>query len=103
MVDKKILILDENEASRKFLANLLRQKQFEMLEVPSGKEALITAWRDAPDLILFDPVLSDINAEEFIQKLRHNPRTVNTPIIALSSDRGPARKEACLGETHLTS
>lgn len=96
MVGKKILILDENEASRKFLANLLRQKQFEMLEVPSGKEALITAWRDAPDLILFDPVLSDINAEEFIQKLRHNPRTVNTPIIALSSDRGPARKEACL-------
>ncbi len=96
MVDKKILILDENEASRKFLANLLRQKQFEVLEVPSGKEALITAWRDAPDLILFDPVLSDINSEELIQKLRHNPRTVNTPIIVLSSDRGPARKEACL-------
>lgn len=88
--------MDENEASRKFLSNLLRQKQFEVLEAPSGKEALIIAWRDTPDLILFDPVLSDISAGEFIQKLRHNPRTAKTPIIALSSDHGPARKEACL-------
>ena len=96
MVGKKILIMDENEASRKFLSNLLRQKQFEVLEAPSGKEALIVAWRDAPDLILFDPVLSDVSDGEFIQKLRHNPRTAKTPIVALSSDPRPARKEACL-------
>ncbi len=96
MVGKKILILDENEASRRFLSNLLRQKQFEALEASSGKQALIIAWRDEPDLILFDPVLSDINDGEFIQKLRNNARTANVPIIALSSDPGPARKEACL-------
>ena len=96
MVGKKILIMDENEASRKFLSNLLRQKQFEVLEAPSGKEALIFAWRDTPDLILFDPVLSDVSDGEFIQKLRHNPRTAKTPIVALSSDPRPARKEACL-------
>lgn len=96
MVGKKLLILDENEASRKFLSNLLRQKQFEVLEAPSGKEALIVAWRDAPDLILFDPVLSDISDGEFIQKLRQNSRTAQTPMIALSSDHNPTRKEACL-------
>ena len=96
MVGKTILIMDENEASRKFLSNLLRQKQFEVLEAPSGKEALIFAWRDTPDLILFDPVLSDISAGEFIQKLRRNPRTAKTPIIALSSDPGSVCKEACL-------
>ena len=96
MVGKTILILDENEASRKFLVNLLRQKQFEVLNASSGKEALIIAWRDEPDLILFDPALSDITAGEFVQKLRHNARTADTPIIALSSDPGSARKEACL-------
>jgi pilus assembly protein CpaE len=96
VVGKKFLILDENEASRKFLAHLMREKQFEVFDAPTGKEALIVAWRDAPDLILFDPVLSDISDGEFIQKLRHNPRTSDTPIIALSSDSGPARKAACL-------
>lgn len=96
MVGKTILLLDENAASRNFLSNTLREKQFNVLEAPSGKEALIAAWRDAPDLVLFDPVLSDIKEEEFISKLRSNPRTKNTPLVALSSDPGPARREACI-------
>lgn len=96
MVGKKALVLDENEASRRFLSNLLREKQFEVFVAPSGKEALISAWRDEPDLILFDPVVHDIQAEEFLQKLRNNARTKDTPIIALSSDSSPARKSACL-------
>ena len=96
MVGKKILILDENAASRNFLKSTLREKQFEVLEAASGKEALILAWRDEPDLVLFDPVLSDIKEEEFIRKLRGDSRTANMHIIALSRDPSPARKEACL-------
>lgn len=96
MVGKTILVLDENPSSRQFLSNALHEKQFNVLEAPSGKEALITAWRDAPDLILFDPVLSDIRDDEFISKLRTNPRTKNTPLVALSSDPGPARRDACI-------
>ena len=96
MVGKKILILDENSSSRKFLANTLREKQFTILEAASGKEALIIAWRDEPDLVLFDPVLSDIKDQEFIQKLRGDSRTSTITLIALSSDPSPTRKEACL-------
>jgi Flp pilus assembly CpaE family ATPase len=96
VVGKTILILDENAASRNFLGNILHEKQFKVLEAPSGKEALIIAWRDAPDLILFDPVLSDVKDEEFISKIRNNPRTGKTPLIAISSDPGPMRKEVCV-------
>jgi len=96
VVGKSILILDENATSRNFLGNTLREKQFKVLEAASGKEALIIAWRDEPDLVLFDPVLSDIKDEEFIKKLRNNARTSNTHLIALSSDPAPIRKEACL-------
>jgi len=96
VVGKTILLLDENEASRKFLANTLQGKQIKVLEAASGKEALIVAWRDEPDLILFDPILSDFRGEEFIQKLRQNARTNQTPIIAFSSDPNPTRREGCL-------
>jgi len=96
VVGRTILVLDENIASRNFLANFLREKQFKILEAASGKEALIIAWRDGPDLILFDPVLSDIQDTEFILKLRNNPRTNGTPLIAISSDPGPMRREACM-------
>ncbi len=96
MVGKSVLIVDENLASRNFLANTLREKQFKVLEARSGKEALIIAWRDEPDLVLFDPILSDLTDEEFIRKLRNNSRTSKTPLIALSSDPSPVRKEICL-------
>ena len=96
MDGKTILILDENTASRKYLANILQEKQFKIIEAASGKETLIIAWRDAPDLILFDPVLSDIQDKEFVSKLRNNPRTSRTPLIAISSDPGPMRREVCI-------
>lgn len=96
MVGKTILVVDENPASRQFLANNLREKQFSVLEAASAREALIAAWRDEPNLILFDPVLTDLKDDEFISKLRGNSRTKKTPLIALSSDPGPARRDACL-------
>src|SRR5688572_9912145 len=94
--DRSILVLDKNSTSRFFLFNFLVEKDFKVTGAASGKEALISAWRDKPDLILFDPVLEDINAEEFIQKLRDDPRTSNTLLVALSSDPSPALREICL-------
>jgi pilus assembly protein CpaE len=96
LVNRTILIVDTNLASRVFLANHLRAKQFNILEAPTGKEGLILAWRRAPDLVLFDPDLNDISDKEFIQKLRQDSRSGKARLIALSSDPSPARREACL-------
>lgn len=96
MVGKSILIVDDHPASRNYLVNYLRGKQFNVWEAPTGKEGLIMAWRDKPDLVLFDPTLHDIADQEFIQKLRNDPRTSATFLIAFSSDPSPARREVCL-------
>lgn len=96
MVDKTILIVDDNPASRTFLTNHLRAKQFKILEAPTGKEGLIVAWRHEPDLVLFDPALADIPDKEFIQKLRNDARTAKARLIAVSSDPSPTRRETCL-------
>jgi pilus assembly protein CpaE len=96
VVGKSILIVDDNPSSRIYLANHLKGKQFKVLESPTGKEGLIVAWRDLPDLILFDPTLQDITDQEFIHKLRNDPRTSKTRLIAFSTDPGAARREICL-------
>jgi pilus assembly protein CpaE len=96
MADRKVLVLDENGTSRVFLSTTLRKKGYQTLEASSAKEALVFAWRDHPDLILFDPVLPDIRPEEFIQKLRRDARTSNTPLVALTRDPTPALRELCL-------
>lgn len=96
MVGKSILIVDDNPASRNFLVKYLRGKEFHILEAPTGKEGLIVAWRDQPDLILFDPTLHDLSDQEFIHKLRNDSRSAKTPLIALSSDANRARRESCM-------
>jgi len=96
MAGKTILVVDENEASRIFLSSTLSKKQYKTLEASSGREALIFAWRDRPDLVLFDPVISDLQVEEFIHKLRRDTRTNNIPLIALSSNANPELREVCI-------
>lgn len=96
MAEKTVLIVDEDGPSRNFLARALNQKHCRVLETSLGKEGLVYAWRDRPDLILLDPKLSDLAGEQLLHKLRSDGRTASIPVIALSSDLAPARKTACL-------
>lgn len=96
MAGQTILVLDDNNTSRVFLSTTWRRKGYKTLEASSGKEALVFAWRDHPDLILFDPVLPDLQPEEFIQKIQQDTRTSSTPLLALSRNAAPALRDLCL-------
>jgi len=96
MPEKKILIIDADVASRNFLARNLLGQKYEVIQAGSGKEGLIYAWRDRPDLAVIDPTTTDITGEELARKLKQDARTANMPLIALSSDPGVARIKSCL-------
>jgi pilus assembly protein CpaE len=96
MPDKTILLVDADAASLNFLSSLMRKEGYVILQTNMGKEGLIYAWRDRPDLVVFDPVLQDLTGEQFLSKLRQDTRSAAIPVLALSSDADPARKSACL-------
>jgi MinD-like ATPase involved in chromosome partitioning or flagellar assembly/CheY-like chemotaxis protein len=97
MTAKKILVVDADAASRNFITTSLLQNNFAVLGTGSGKEGLIMAWRDRPDLIIIDPVLPDIKGEEMAAKLRQDSRLSGVTLIALSSDQSVIHVKACLG------
>jgi MinD-like ATPase involved in chromosome partitioning or flagellar assembly/ActR/RegA family two-component response regulator len=94
--DKTILIVDADVASLNFLVRLEKEQGYFTVAADSGKEGLIVAWRDRPDLIIFDPALPDISPEEFLLKLRRDLRSTNIPILAVSSSHNPGTRESCL-------
>jgi pilus assembly protein CpaE len=97
IVDSRtILLIDADAASRIYLRRTLENEGYQILQAASGKEGLICAWRDRPDLFLVDPALPDMKGEELMQKLRQDRRTVAIPAIALSSDPQPQREHDCL-------
>ena len=97
MTEKKVLVVDADAASRNFITRTLEQKKFVVLGTGSGKEGLIIAWRDRPDLVIIDPVLPDIKGEEMAVKLRQDARLKGVSLIALSNDQSAVHVKACLG------
>lgn len=96
MSEKKILIVDADVASRNFLARVFSEQNYEVIQAGSGKEGLISAWRDHPHLAIIDPTLTDLKGEDIARKLKQDPRTSTMPLIALSNDPGMFRIKSCL-------
>src|ERR1700690_1192577 len=96
MAGNKILIIDADAASRNFVGAALQKAEYQILQAASGKEGLIIAWRDHPDLIIVEPTLSDLKGEDFATRLRQDSRTTNTSLVALSSDSQVTRVRSCM-------
>jgi pilus assembly protein CpaE len=96
MPEKKILVVDADVASRNFIVGKLLDQNYQVIQAGSGKEGLISAWRDRPDLAIIDPTLGDLKGEEIAAKLRQDARTANMPLVALSSDVSVVRIKSCL-------
>ena len=96
MAGNKILIADADIASRNFIGAMLQKEGYQTLQAVSGKEGLVAAWRDRPDLIIIDPAIPDLKGEDFAIRLRQDPRTAHIPLIALSSDPQTIRVRSCL-------
>jgi len=96
MPEKTVLIVDSDLVSLNFLTQLLVGKEYKVLGAGRGKDGINLAWRDLPHLILFDPTLNDMPAEEFVKKLRQDPRTKNTIILAICSDLTSQMKDTLM-------
>jgi CheY-like chemotaxis protein len=80
-----ILVIDGDAASRNYLSVMLRKSGYAVLSASLGREGLISAWKDQPDIIILDPVLPDVQGEELVSRLRQDRRTSKVPCVALSS------------------
>jgi pilus assembly protein CpaE len=95
MAGSTILVVDGDLASRNYIATALQQEGHRVLQAASGKEGLIAAWRDRPDLIIVDPALADLSGEDLAGRLRTDVRTAKVPLVGLSKDPSPARQRSC--------
>ena len=79
---------------------VLRPKGYTLFTATDGEEALDTATREQPDLIIMDIQLSKVNGLEVTRRLRDIPLFSHTPIIALTAyamkgDREKAIDSGC--------
>ena len=79
---RKVLVVDDDAHIRDVVSFTMRRAGFEVLEAADGREALDMAESSAPDLILLDILMPEIEGIDVCRAVR---RTSNVPILFLSS------------------
>jgi two-component system cell cycle response regulator DivK len=96
VADELILIVDDNEQNRKLARDVLRFAGFRTLEAGGGIEGVALAVAHRPDLVLMDIRMADMNGTEALRKLREDERTVEIPVVALTSSTMKGDREGFL-------
>ncbi len=83
----KILIVDNDPATRLHVRNLVQADGHELLEASSGVEGIRQATVHVPDLILVEVNLPDLDGYEVSLRLRGIGSLSSKPVIVMSSGR----------------
>lgn len=90
-----ILLVEDNEAIRGAFTILLQESGYRVLAASTGRDAVDTATRELPDLVLLDLGLPDIGGLEVARTLRGRAGTREIPIVALTGRALEVDQEAC--------
>ncbi|MFZ5907839.1 MAG: response regulator [Nitrospirota bacterium] len=84
-MQKKILIVEDNDNNMKLFSTLLKCSGYQTLEAHTGSEAIALARQEKPHLILLDIRLSLLNRFETLRMLNNEPTTKHIPSIAITA------------------
>src|SRR5688572_25809710 len=76
-----ILIADDRQVDRHYLATLLSYYGHRIVEAGDGGRALEAALTERPDLIVSDVLMPTIDGYELVRRLREIPEIAQTPVI----------------------
>lgn len=79
-----ILYVDDTPAQRYAVSRVLQRAGFAVLEASSGRQALEMADL-APDMIVMDVNLPDINGIEVCKQIKRNPSSAHLPVLQVSA------------------
>src|SRR2546427_6244250 len=89
MAGERVLFVDDEAQIRKLLSTWLTRHGYEVSVANDGWEALKAIRAQAPDLVITDVNMPNMNGLELTRRLRGDHRTARIPVIMLS-----ARKQA---------
>jgi len=90
---QRVLVVDDENAIRRYLRTALTAQGFTVYEAASGEEAVNAVLSDRPDIIILDLGLPDFDGIEVTRRLREWSQT---PIIILSVREAENDKIAAL-------
>lgn len=82
---KRILVVDDEEDILDLVEYNLVKNGYDVTCVASGEEAIETARKNSPDLILLDLMLPGVDGLEVCRRLKGDATAANVPIVMLTA------------------
>ena len=101
IMSRRILVVEDQEDSRRILRDLLSSADYEMTEAVNGEQALAAVAKQRPDLILMDIQMPVLDGYEATRRIKADPALKDVPIIVVTSyassggDEAKARAAGC--------
>jgi two-component system, chemotaxis family, chemotaxis protein CheY len=81
----EILVVEDDEAIRGLVSEVLREDGYEVSEAANGAEALDYVNHHRPDLIVLDLMMPVMDGWAFVERCRRNPDCSEVPIVVTSA------------------
>ena len=85
MAGERILVVEDNETNMKLFRDVLVATGYRTIEATTGAQAFDLAVEHAPDLVLMDIQLPDVDGAEVLRRLRSDRRTSSLAVLALTA------------------
>jgi CheY-like chemotaxis protein len=82
----KVLVIEDEELLRETILNILKTREFIAVGAEDGRRGLNLVKEFAPDLILCDIRMPELDGYEVLRALRQDPLTAMVPLIFLTAE-----------------
>jgi two-component system cell cycle response regulator DivK len=96
MTRARVLVVEDNEKNMKLVRDVLTASGYSTLEATTGGRAMELAREHAPNLVLMDIRLPDIDGVEALGRFRADARTASIPVLALTAQAMEGDRERFL-------
>jgi len=80
-----VLVIEDDRFIRDIFVQKLKSEGFQVTEAVDGRRALELLTAHAPELILLDLLLPDIDGFEILERIKKEPPLAKVPVIVLSN------------------
>ena len=82
---EKVLIVDDNRASRDLIRAILKPVRCEIVEASHGQQALDLIQQEHPDLVLLDIDMPGMDGITVVRRIRENQSLAGLPVVAVTA------------------
>lgn len=84
----RLLVIEDSPTQLLTIKSLLESEGYSVLSASNGATGLALAYKESPDLIISDVVMSGINGYQLCRLVKNDPELANTPVILLTKLEG---------------